>query len=99
MSSASSSRVLVSHKYAEGGHLPGEGEIIIICLSQDLFGPGSVTVISSRNLPSRVNRPNYHHAVVLDINLEVFESAFAFTVLPMPSYSGIDPISELSSTR
>jgi len=97
MSSPSSSRVLVSHKYAEGGHLPSEGEIIIVRLSQDLLGPGSI--IGSRDLPSRATRYNYHHTVVLDIDLKVFQCVLIFTVLPMPAYSGTDPTSGLSSAR
>ena len=95
MSSASPSRVLVPHKYDTDGYLPGLGEIIVICLSEDLYGPGS-KIQSSRNLPSRVTRHNYHHAVVLQVLLS--GDHVSFTVLPMPTYSYTDPISHLSST-
>jgi hypothetical protein len=95
MSSASPSHILVSHKYATDGYLPSVGEIIVVRLSQDLFGPGS-EIESSRNLPSRATRHNYHHAVVLGVSLKV--SLVLFTVLPMPAYSLTDPVSGLSST-
>ncbi|KAM6488962.1 hypothetical protein JOM56_015598 [Amanita muscaria] len=98
MSSVSPSRVLVTHKYAEDRHLPSQGEIIVVRLSQDLFGPGSTSIIGS-DLPSRVTRHNYHHAVVLDITLGAFQSVLTFTVLPMPAYSATDPTSGLSSTN
>jgi len=98
MSSALPSRVLVSHKYGTDKHLPVEGEIIVIRLSQDLFGPGSI-IESSRSLPSRVNRHNYHHAVVVGIGFTVSpEVLILFTVLPMPAYSFTDPASGLAST-
>ena len=95
MSSASPSHVLVSHQYATDGHLPSCGEIIVVCLSEDLFGPGS-EIQSSRNLPSRATRHNYHHAVVLCIGLSL--DLVSFTVLPISAYSFADPVSGLSST-
>jgi hypothetical protein len=70
MSSASPSHVLVSHKYATDGYLSSVGEIIVVRLSRDLFRPGSI-IESSRNLPSRATRYNYHHAVVLGLSLGV----------------------------
>jgi hypothetical protein len=97
MSSASPSHVLVGHSYAMDGHLPSKGETILVRLSQNLFGPGSTNIIGS--VPSRSTRHNYHNAVVLDINLNVFESLVSFTVCPMPAYSSTDPESGLSSTR
>jgi hypothetical protein len=97
MSSASPSRILVSHTYATDSHLPSNGEVIVVRLSQDLFGPGS-TLGSARDLPSHATRRNYHLAIVIDINLNVFESIITLTVLPMPAYSATDPISGLSST-
>jgi hypothetical protein len=95
-SSASPSRFLVNHKYAEDSHLPSEGEIIVLRLSQDLVGPSSI--IASHNQPSRVTRRNYHQAVVLGISLDAFRPLLFFTVLPMPSYSAADLTSGLSST-
>jgi hypothetical protein len=97
MSSTSPSRILVGHAYATDNYLPGEGEVIVVRLSQALFGPGS-TLGSARDLPSHANRHSYHHAVVIDLTLNVFESTITLTVLPMPAYSAIDPISGLSST-
>ena len=98
MSSASPSHILVSHKYGADNHLPDEGEIIVIRLSEDLFGPGSI-IESSSNLPSDANRHNYHHAVVLKVGLMVVPEVLVFfTVLPMPAYSFPDPVSGLSST-
>ena len=49
MSSALSSHVLVSHKYATDRNFPSVGEIIVVRLSQELFGPGS-EIESSCNL-------------------------------------------------
>lgn len=95
--SSSSSHVLVGHTYATDNHLPSEGEIIVVRLSQDLSGPGS-TLGSARDLPSRSTRRNYHHAVVIDLSLNVFESTITLTVFPMPAYSATDPTSGLSST-
>jgi hypothetical protein len=97
MSSASRSHILVSHTYAMDSHLPNNGEVIVVHLSQDLFGPGS-TLGSAHNLPSQATHCNYHHAIVIDINLNVFKSIIMLTVLPMPTYSAMDPISGLSST-
>jgi hypothetical protein len=96
MSSESPSRVLVSHSYARDRHFPSQGEIILLRLSQALFGPGSI-IGSSRNLPSRSNQHNYHHAVVMDITLHVFDNSIDFTVCPMPAYSYTEP-GTLSST-
>ena len=83
---SSPSRFLVNHKYAEDSHLPSEDEIMVV---QYLVGP-----VASHSLPSRVAR----HAVVLDIDLKVFQPLLFFTVLPMPSYSAADLNSGLSST-
>jgi hypothetical protein len=98
MLSALPSRFLVNHKYAETRHLPTEGEIIVLRLSQDLVGPGSI--IASHNQPSHVTPRNYHwhHAVVLGFSLHAFRPLLFFTVLPMPSYSAADLTSGLSST-
>ena len=57
------------------------------------FGPGS-TLGSGRDLASH----DYHHAVVIDSRVDVHDSLLMLTVLPMPAYSAIDPISGLSST-
>ena len=78
-------------------HFPSEGEIIVVCLSEPLFGPGS-TLGSGRDLPSHATRQNYHHVVAIGLKFNVFKSIIMFTVLPMPAYSAIDPISGLSST-
>jgi hypothetical protein len=96
MSSASPSRFLVNHKYAETKHLPTEGEVIVLHLSQALVGPGSI--IASHNQPSHVTRRNYHHAVVLGFSFHAFRPLLFFTVLPMPYYSAADLTSGLSST-
>ena len=80
MLSTSPSRILVGHTYATDNHIPSQGEVIVVRLSQPLFGPGS-TLGSGRDLPSR----NYHHAVVIDLNLHVFDSIITLTVLPMPA--------------
>ena len=95
MSSASPAHILVSHRYATDGCLPSVGEIIVVRLAQDLFGPGS-QIESSHSLPSRATRHNYHHAVAFGVSLEA--SIIFLTVLPMPMYSFIDPVSGLSST-
>jgi hypothetical protein len=97
--SSVSSRTLVSHIYPIDRHVPSLGEIILLRLSEPLFGPGSI-IQSSRNLPSRANQHNYHHAVVVGINLgiNVGLNTIGFTVCPMPAYSFTDPVSGLSST-
>ncbi|KAF5386637.1 hypothetical protein D9615_001520 [Tricholomella constricta] len=94
---ASPSHVVVSHSYAMDKHLPSKGEIILVRLSQDLFGPGSTGIVGS--VPSRSTRRNYHHAIVLNIRLHPYESLISSTVCPMPAYSSTDPESGLSSTR
>ncbi|KAH9995386.1 hypothetical protein BJV74DRAFT_883905 [Russula compacta] len=86
-----------SSSTATDNHLPSEGEIIVVRLFQDLSGPGS-TLGSARDLPSRSTRRNYHHAVVINLSLNVFESTITLTVFPMPAYSATDPTSGLSST-
>lgn len=95
----SSFHVLVDHIYATDKHLPNIGEVIVVCFPQDLFGPGS-TLDSTRNLPSHSHptRRNYYHAVVIGALRDLFRSTIIFTVLPMPDYSDVDPISGLSST-
>ncbi|KIM44025.1 hypothetical protein M413DRAFT_373633 [Hebeloma cylindrosporum] len=98
MSSTLPCHVLVSHRYGTDGHLPSRGEVVVIRLSEDLFGPGSI-LDSGRTLPSGVNRHNYHHAVVVDTGLMVVpEHLVVLTVFPMPAYSLPDPVSGLSST-
>lgn len=94
MSPASPSLTLVSYKFAECKTLPRLGEIIPVCLSQDLFGTGS-EIATQSNLPSGATRYNYHHAMVLHL---VLEDTISLTILPMPSYSSTDPVSGLSST-
>jgi len=87
MSSASPapSHTLVNHKYGTDGHLPGEGEIIVIRLAQVLFGPGFI-LPSSRAIASRVTRRNCHHAIVLGVSLSEVPAPFVyFDVLPMPT--------------
>jgi hypothetical protein len=91
----SPSPTLISYNFAESRSVPGVGEIIAICLSQDLFGPGSE--IATRNLPSGATRYNYHHAIVLQWAMD-FTFTILMTVLPMPAYSSTDPASGLSST-
>ena len=98
MSSTSPSRILVTHTYAANKHYPREGEVIVVCLSQPLFGPGS-TLGCGRDLPSHATRHNYHHAVVLGLIVDVDQSIMELTIFPAPAYSAIDPISGLSSTR
>ena len=84
MSSASPSHILVSHKYGTDEHLPDYGEIIVICLSEDIFGPGSI-IESNSNLPSGATQENYHYAVILRVGLQVVPGGLVlFTVLPMP---------------
>jgi hypothetical protein len=95
MSSASPSRVLVSLTYATDRSLPDVGEIIVVCLSENHFGPGSI-IESGRTVSSGSTRHNYHRAVVLGFSVD---SDVHFTVLPMPTYSSTDPTSDLSSTR
>ena len=53
----SPSRIFVGHTYAADHYLPGEGEVIIVRLSQALSGPGS-TLGSAHDLPSHANRHN-----------------------------------------
>jgi hypothetical protein len=97
MESASTLRKCVGHKHKDDNHLPSQGEIIVLRLSQDLVGPGS-TLRSASDLPSKATRRNYHHAVVLDLKLDIFNETITLTVLPMPAYSGRDLASGLSST-
>lgn len=59
---------------------PSKGEITSPKTSLALVG-------SARDLPSHSTRHNYHHAVVIDLNLNVFESTITLTVFPMPAYS------------
>jgi len=74
MSSASPSHILVSHKYGTDKQLPDDGKIIVIRLSEDLFGPGSI-IESSSSLPSRATRKNYHHAIISRVGLGVVPEA------------------------
>ena len=95
----SSALSLVSHKYAAEKHLPSVGEIILLRLSDNLFGPGS-SIENTRSLPSGANRHNYHYSIVMGVSLRMVpELLVLFTVLPMPAYSFTDPVSGLSSTR
>jgi hypothetical protein len=74
------------------------GEVIVVCLSQGLPGPGP-TLGSARDLPSHATCHKYHRAVVIDITMDVYESIFMnVTALPMPAYSAIDPVSGLPFT-
>ena len=93
MSSSSPSSILVSYTYATDKYFPRNGEVIVLRLPQVHFGPGS-TLGSGRDLASH----DYHHAVVIDSRVDVHDSLLMLTVLPMPAYSAIDPISGLSST-
>ena len=70
------------------------GEIFAVRFSQDLFGPGS-EIETCRDLPSRATRYNYHYAVLSGFEMD---DDIRFTILPMPAYSAIDPVSGLSST-
>lgn len=49
-----------------------------------------------RDLPSCATRYNYHYAVMLRF---VVDYDISLTILPMPAYSAIDPVSGLSSTN
>jgi hypothetical protein len=93
--SASPPRILVSYTFANR-YIPAPGEIIVVCLSQSLFGPGSI-IGSSQTLPSCAHRHNFHHAVVITSALD--DLGIHLTVFPMPAYSFTDPVSRLSSTR
>ena len=97
MSSASPSRVLVKHKYNQGGYLPSKGEIIVVRLSENLAGPGSNT--AGTTVQSRAAKHNFHHAVVLETRMFLSERKITFIVCPMPTYSTPDPTSKLSSTK
>jgi len=95
MSSTLPSHILVDHVYATDNHLPSEGEVIVVHL-EAVFGPGS-TLGSGRDLASHATHHKCHHAVAIGLKLNVFKSVITLTVLPMPAYSAIDPISGLSS--
>jgi len=97
MSSASPSRVLVKHKYNQGGYLPSKGEIIVVRLSENLAGPGSNT--AGTTVQSRAVKHNFHHAAVLETRMFPSERKITFIVCPMPTYSTPDPTSKLSSTK
>jgi hypothetical protein len=87
MSSTSHPHILVDHSYATDKYIPSMGEVIVVCLSQGLPGPGP-TLGSARDLPSHATCHNYHRAVVIDITMDVYESIFMnVTALPMPAYS------------
>lgn len=81
MSPSSPSYTIIKYNGSEGRFIPKIGEIIALRFSQDLFGPGSELGIH-HDLPSRVTRYNYHHAVVLRI---VMDDHVSFTILPMPT--------------
>ena len=88
-------RELVKHNFAEDRHIPYNGEIIVVRLSQDLTGPGS-TLPSVTDLPSCATLRNYHHAILLSSTVPV--SGLEFIVFPVPAYSATVPISNLTST-
>lgn len=94
--STSPSRILVDHTYADN-YFPSQGEVIVVSLSQPLFGPVSA-LGSGHDLPPEVAHHDYLHVVVIDVNVHPFESIIKFTVLPIPAYSAIDSTSGLSST-
>ena len=70
-----------------------KGNVVIIRLPKDIFGPGSVI---ESGLSQRRNDHNYHHAVVL--NATMFLENMHLVLLPMPSYSSMDQ-SKKSSTN
>lgn len=92
MSSTSPSRILVDYTHEMDSRRPDNGEVIVVHLSQDLFGPGS----TASDLSSQAPHHNYHHAVVIGRSYD--ESFITLTLFPMPAYSAIDPVSRLSST-
>jgi hypothetical protein len=92
---SSSVRELVKHKFAEDRHIPYNGEMIVVRLSEDLAGPGSA-LPSVTDLPSRATCRNYHRAILLSASILV--SGMEFVVFPVPAYSATDPISHLTST-
>jgi len=85
-----SSSPLVKCKISDGSL--SKGNVVIIRLPDDIFGPASGSVIESR-LSQRRN--TYHHAVVL--NATMFLESMHLELLPMPSYSSMDQ-SKKSST-
>jgi hypothetical protein len=88
MSSATLTHSLVTHQYDLDSYIPRWGEIILVPLAADLYGPGSDL--------STTDHCNYHKAVVLGIFISDF---LEFTIFPIPDYSITDPKSHLSSTR
>jgi hypothetical protein len=86
---------IVKHRFAGDYYIPRIGEIIAVRLSEALSGPGS-TFPSHTDLPSRVTRHNYHHAILLSSSTLI--SRLEFIVFPVPAYSATDPISHLTST-
>lgn len=98
MTSVPSSSVheLVKHKFAVDRYIPYIGEIILVQLSEDLPGPGSI-LHSFGDLPSKATGRNYHHAILL--SSRTYFSGLEFVVFPVPAYSATDPISHLTSTN
>ncbi|KAF8816063.1 hypothetical protein BYT27DRAFT_7077943 [Phlegmacium glaucopus] len=90
----SSTHSLVAHTHNSDRYIPCIGEIIVVSLAMDLYGPGS-DLSTLNGLPTGVNKHNYHHAVVLGILIEV--NLLQFIVFPVPAYSTEDANSHLSS--
>jgi hypothetical protein len=57
VSSTSPPRLLVGHTYAMDNHVPSDGEVIVVCLSQALSGSDS-TFGGACDLPSHATRHN-----------------------------------------
>jgi hypothetical protein len=91
---SSSVRELVKHKFAEDCHIPYNGEIIILRLSEDLTGPGS-SLHSVTDLSFRAARRNYRYAILLSSPSQ----AWNLLSSQVPAYSATDPspISHLTS--
>lgn len=62
MSVASPSHILVGHKYGVDEHVPDLGEIIVVRLSEDLFGPGSIIGESCGKVPESVRDELHQHS-------------------------------------
>ena len=94
-----------TNKYGADEYPPDDGEIIVVRLLEDIFGPGFI--IESRGISSKLPSPTYysnHHAVVLRTGLKVAtgppffgRSSHANLLFLRPSFGSTPPSRRLST--